>query len=152
MHLKILNELVEHNIQLPQNSFFIQNTQFPPLKHMHKIIEQDCKSIHSLLTDGKCNEAITWTKQYFDNHLCKLTLETIIANLNALLDSCKDFNHEVILNIENLISHFNNDSFESFARLKRETILFVIKYSHVLHLVNAAASNDDVKHYLQCSH
>ena len=118
---------------------------------MHKIIEQDCKSIHSLLTDGKYNEAITWVKQYCDNHPCKLTFETIIANLNTLLDSCKKkFNHEVILSIENCISCFNG-AFENFAIFRRDIMLYVIGYIHVLHLVNAAASNDDIKHYLVCS-
>ena len=51
--------------------------------------EKDRKSIHSLLADGKHEEAITWAKQYFDNHPCKLTLETIITCLNTLLESCK---------------------------------------------------------------
>jgi len=54
------------------------------------------------------------------------------------------------LTIEDCISYFN-ECFVTLAGLQRETMLYVIRYSHVLSLVNAAASNDDVKHYLLCS-
>ena len=145
----ILTKIVNQNIQLLQNDNFIHNSQFPSLKNMHKIIEEDCKLIHSLLVDGKCNEAITWAKQYFDNHPWKLTLETIITNLNTLIDS-ESFNHTMTLAIQGYISHCNNHLINC-KRFQRDTTLLIIGYNHVLYLVNAAASDDDVKHYLKCS-
>ena len=148
-----LNELVEQNIYLLQNDCLkniIDNNQFPPLQHMHKIIEKDCKSIHSLLTDGKYNEAITWAKQYFDNHPLKLTMEAIITNLTILRDSCSSANDsKVTLAIENCISDFNK-VFLHLNNFQRLTILHIIAYSHVMYLINADASNDDIKHYLLC--
>ena len=147
-----LNELVEQNNQILQNhvfnNFFCTN-QFPPLKHLHKTIEKDCKSIHSLLADGKHEEAITWVKQYFDNHPCKLTLETIITCLNTLLESCKR-NDVGFLGIQDCIDYFNKD-FANFNTLQRHTVLNIIGYNHVLCLINAAASDDDIRHYLICS-
>ena len=56
---RILDELAEKNVQLLQNDDFFHTNQFPSVKHIHKVIEQDCKSIHLLLADGKHNEAIT---------------------------------------------------------------------------------------------
>ena len=149
-YFTIMHLLVNQNIQLLQYDDFIHNSQLPSLNHMHRTIEEDCKTIHSLLADGKYNEAIMWAKQYFDNHPWKLTWETIITNLNILLDLCKNsFNHQVISTIENFISLFNK-GFENFKALQRDTTLHIIGYKHVQYLVNAAASDDDVRHYLKC--
>ena len=149
-YFTIMHQLVDQNIQLLQNDKF--NNQLPSLNHMHRTIKEDCKTIHSLLADGKCNEAITWAKQYFDNHPWKLTLETIITNLKLLLDSCKiSFNHQVTSTIEDNISFFTISLQQHFKTLRRNTILNIIGYCHVLDLVNAAASDDDVRHYLKCS-
>ena len=151
-YFNILHQLVDQNIQLLQYDDFVHNnSQFPSLNHMHRSIKEDCKTIHSLLADGKCNEAITWAKQYFDNHPRKLTLETIITTLNILLDLCKNsFNHQVTSTIEDHISSFNKD-FKGFNALHRSTVLHIIGYKHVQYLINAAASDDDVRHYLKCS-
>ena len=149
-----LNELVRQHFQLQQHStlkHLIHNSQFPQVKHMYKTIEQDCKRIHLLLTDGNYNEVITWAEQYFHNHPYKLTLQTIISNFKNLLDSCKgSFNNEVILAIEGCISHFNQ-SLILFSSWRRITTLLMVGYIHVMHLLNAAASDDDIKHYLICS-
>ena len=142
----ILNILAKQNAHLLQNIDFL-NSQLPSLKHMHKIVEQDCNSIHSLLAEGKYNEAITWTKQYFDNHLWKRSLETIIANLNTLLHSCNTSSN---LAIKDIISTFNQ-GFDLFNMARRRITCFIIGYHHVLYLVNAAASDDDVKHYVICT-
>ena len=151
----ILNSLVEQNIELLHNiclKNIIQNNQLPPLKHIHKIIVQDCKSVHLLLTNGQYNEAITWAKQYFEcEHPLKLTLEAVITNLTTLLDSCKSSSTKrVTLAIENSISVFENELFllNSFLRI---IILNITGYSHVVYLANAAASDDDVYHYLYCA-
>ena len=114
-----LNKLVRQHFQLQQNKALqncIYKSQFPQVKHVYRIIEKDCKTVHSLLTDGKHNEAMTWAKQYFDNHPYKLSLEIIMSNLKNLFDSCNgNFNSEVILAIEGCISHFNQ-SFVLFSR------------------------------------
>ena len=151
MYFNMLHRLVDQNIQLLQNDIFIHN-QLPSLNHMHRSIKEDCKTIHSLLADGKYNEVITWAKQYFDNHPWKLTLETIITNLNILLDSCKSsFNHQMTSTIEDGISLFNRNLQQNFNKFRTATILNIIGYKHVQHLVNGAASDDDVRHYLKCS-
>ena len=145
-YFNILHQLVDQNIQLLQSDIFIQ---LPSLKHVHRIIKEDCKTIHSLLSDGKYNEAITWAKQYFDNHLCKLTLETTINNLKILSNSCKNsFIHQV--KIENMTSFFN-ENLQQFDAMQRRVMLLINGYKHVQYLVNAAASDDDVRHYLMSS-
>ena len=143
-------ELFEQNMD--NNSLKnIHNIQFPPVKNLHKIIEQDCISIHSLLADGKYGEALAWAKKYFDNHPLKLTLETTTTYLNILLASCKsECDHKVISTIKQSISYFN-EHLVSFNKIQRSTIHHIIGYNHVLCLLNAAASNNDVKHYLICS-
>ena len=152
---ELLNQLIEQNIQLMQNDKFkriIHNIQFPPLKHMHKIIQEDCRTIHSLLVDGNYNELMAWTKQYFDDHPLKRTLEMIIANLNILFDSCKkSFNHKATLIIEDRISHYNL-SFNRFNFWQECTTLYAINFIHIMYLVNAAVSDDDIEHYVQCSY
>ena len=146
----MLHWLVDQNIQLLQNDIFIHN-QLPSLNHMHRTIKEDCKTIHSLLADGKYNEAMTWAKQYFDNHPWKLTLETIITNLNILLNSYKNsFSHQVTSTIEDYISFCNRIQLY-LNTFQRDIILCIIGYKHVQYLVNAAASDDDVRHYLKCS-
>ena len=140
-----LHHLVEHNIQI------LHNNQFPSLKHMHKMIKEDCKTIHSILVDGEYNEASTWAKQYFNIHPWKLTLTIILTSLNIILDSCKNsFNHQVTLTIEDSISFFNRN-LQTFYSLQRQTTLHIIAYKHVQYLMNATASDDDVRHYLVCS-
>ena len=152
IYFNLLHRIVDQNIQLLQNNNFINNNnEFPSLNHMHKIIKEDCKLIHSLLADGKYNEAVTWAKQYFDNHPWKLTLEMIITNLNILLDSCKkSFYHQVIPTIEHNISFFISN-IQYFTKFRRKVTLLIIGYKHVQYLVNAAASDDDIRHYLMCS-
>ena len=150
-YFNMLHQLVDQNIQLLQYNDFIHSSQLPSLNHMHRTIKEDCKTIHSLLADGKYNEAIMWAKQYFDNHPWKLTFETIITNFNILLDSCKNsFNHQVTSTIQDHITHFN-ESFESFNEMQKRTTVYIFGYKHVQYLVNAAASDDDVRHYLKCS-
>ena len=150
-YFNMLHQLVDQNIQLLQSDDFIHSSQLPSLNHMHRSIKEDCKSVHSLLANGKCNEAIMWAKQYFNNHPWKLTLEAIIINLNILLDSCKSsFNHQVTSIIEDCISYFNK-TLQQFNGCQRVTTLNIIGYKHVQYLVNAAASDDDVRHYLKCS-
>ena len=153
-YFKSLNSLIEQNIYLLQNNDlkkFIHNNQLPRMKYIHRTIEQDCKSIHSLLVDGKYNEAITWAEQYFDVHPWKLTLEIIIANYNTLLNSCKNnLNHKVILTIEDYISHYNQKLIH-FNKCQKFIKLEVIGYGHVICLMKAGASDDDIKHYLICS-
>ena len=133
------------NVHLLQNNDLIK---LPSLKHVHKIVEQDCNSVSSLLAEGKYNEAIIWTKQYFDNHPGKVTLETIIVNLNTLLHFTSDYN--TTLAIKDKISTCSKD-FALFNQLRRSTVRRVIGYHHVLYLLNAAASNDDVRHYKICA-
>ena len=151
-----LNNLVEQNIGLLQNdgvkNIIDNNNQFPSLNHIHKIIEQDCELVHSLLTDGKYNEAITWTKHYFDNdHPLKLTMETINTNLTNLRDLCiNSCTHEVIMTIEGDITEFNKH-FVYPTNLRNITILNITGYGHVMYLINAAASDDDIEYYLNCS-
>ena len=149
-YFNMLHQLLDQNIQLLQYDIFI-HSQLPSLNYMHRTIKEDCKTIHSLLADGKCNEAIMWAKQYFDNHPCKLTLEIIINTPNILLDLCKkSFNYQVTSTIEDNISLFNK-GFKIFDALQRHAILHIIGYKHIQYLVNAAASDDDVRHYLKCS-
>ena len=149
MYFKFLHQVVDNDVQLLQNDIFTHNSQLPSLKHMHRIIKEDCRTIHSLLADGEYNETITWAKQYFDNHPWKLTSKVIITNLNILLDSCKNsFNHDQASNIEEQIFYYDTNNFNS---MPTDTILHIIGYKHVQYLVNAAASDDDVKQYLHCS-
>ena len=124
--------LVEQN---NENKSLIHSIQFPSLKNMHKTIEQDCRTIHSLLADGKHNEAITWAKQHFDNHPWKPTIE-----IGKKLDKDDD---EAIESLS-LVS-------EAIDQIKRYTVLHIYGYSHVLLLVNVGASHDDISHYLVCS-
>ena len=146
----MLIELFEQSTYLMENNN-LRNFQFPPLKHMYKVIEQDCRTIHSLLADGKHDEAVTWAKQYFDNHPLIITLEIIISNLNALLESCKSgCDHIAMLIVKQNISHFN-EHITNFNKIRRSTIHHIIGYNHVLYLLNAAASDTDIKHYLICS-
>ena len=150
-YFNLLHQLVDQNIQLLQNDIFIHNVRLPSLSHMHRIIEQDCRTIHSLLADSEYNEVITWAKQYLNNHPSKLTLETIIKNLKILLDSCKNsLNHQMILTIEDHISSFNT-SLQLLNALQRHTMRDIIGYKHVVYLMDAAASDDDVRHYLNCT-
>ena len=146
-----MNELVEKNIQLLNNDQFknfFHNPQFPSLKHMHKIIKQDCESIHQLLVDGKYSESMTWIKRYFDNHPCKITLKIIITNLNTLLElSRSDFNDKITLRIKGSISYFNAGCGVLDEGQKIIT-LDVIKYNNIMCLLNAGASDSDVKHFL----
>ena len=148
--LEILRDVAEKNVQLLQKDFF-HTDQFPSVKHIHKVIEQDCESIHSLLAEGKHNEAIAWAKQYFDNHPCKLTLETAIAYLNTLLESCKsNFNDAGTLRIEECLCYFTKE-FTNYHMLQRHTIFIITGYNHILHLIDAEASDNDINHYLLCS-
>ena len=144
LYFNFLYELVDQNIQLSQD---FHNSRLPSLKHMHRIIEEDCKIIHSLLADGEYNETITWAKQYFDNHLWRLTLKTIINNLNILRKN--SFKLEVTSNIEDRIFYFNRCLHDCIS-MQTDTMLHIIGYKHVQYLVNAAVSDDDVKHHLKC--
>ena len=144
-----VNMLVEQNIQLLQSSIldrFIYNNQFPSLKHTHKIIEQDCKSIRSQLANG------TWTKQYFDNHPCKTTVDAMITNLNTLLNSSEyNFNHKDTLFIQEYVFKKFNGHVVCFNKTLKTVMHKINGFSHVLCLVNAAASDNDINHYLICS-
>ena len=131
-----LKDLVDDENKSPQNLIHKNLIQFPSLKNMHRIIKEDCKAIHSLLADGKCNEAITWAKQYFDNHPSKLTIE---VSKKLYKDNFID---------EDLSFVFFS---EEFNLIRRYTLLHIYGYSHVLLLVNAGASHDDITHYLVCS-
>ena len=120
------------------------------MKHLHKTIEQDCNTIHSLLADGKYNDAIMWTKQYFDGHPLKLTLEAVDTYLNSVLNSCESkFRDVVTSNIKSWV-HLVNDNFFAFTLLQRRCILYIKAYIHILHLLNAAVSYDDVRRYFIC--
>ena len=144
-YCNFLHELVDQNIQLSQD---FHNSQLPSLKHMHRIIKDDCKTIHSLLADGEYNETITWAKQYFaDNHLWRLTLKTIINNLNILRKN--SFKLEVTSNIEDRIFSFNR-SLHDCISMQTDAMHQIIGYKHVQYLVNAAVPDDDIKHYLKC--
>ena len=145
---KNVNHLIGQNIPLLQNKSFFHNIQVPPLKHMHKIIKEDCRIIQSILADGKCSEAISWAKQYFDNHVFKLTFEKILSNLITLLNLCKSYAER--LPVEDCISCINR-GYNSLDEMRNVTILLITGYYHVFYLVNVAASDDDVKHYLKCA-
>ena len=146
--LKKLNELADKNVKVLQSENFFHTNQFPSVKHIHKVIEQDCDSIHSLLADGKHSEAITWVKQYFDNHPYKVTLKTIITYLNTLPELCEG--NLGSSSIEDCIYYFSKE-LTNFNALQRQATLNIIGYNHVLHLIDAAASDSDVNHYLLCS-
>ena len=140
--------------QLVQNSSFndfIYNSQLPSLKNMHKIIEEDCKTIHSLLADGILSHVVTWSKHYFDNHPWKLTLELIISHLKFLYDICKrSVNHEVTMNLERYINRYNA-IFDRFYGWRRTTLLYITRYCHIACLVISGACIDDIIYFLRCS-
>ena len=75
----------------------------------------------------------------------------IITNLNVILESCKNsFNHKATLIIEKYISQYNK-FFVEFNDHQRSLTLLVIRFIHIVYLVNAAASDDDIKHYIACA-
>ena len=140
---KRLNELVAQDISLV---ILVDTIQFPLLKNVHKIIEENCKTIYSLLAEGKFDESITWAKQYLI-----LNCEKLLANLITWLDSSKsNLDYSVILTTENCIASIN-ECCDHIERFRRVLILNVIQYSHVFYLVNVAASDDDVKLYIYYS-
>ena len=140
-----LNMLTEENFPLVQNSNLIhQSFDFPQVQISRKI-KEDCTIIHSLLAEGKYNVAIMWAKNYFPS---KLNYEPTFIILNALKKSCKSkLDHEAV---DSCISLFEKH-FEACKIGQNKLILYIIGYSHVQYLVNAAASDDDVRHYLLCS-
>ena len=137
----IFNKLVAQKIYLDN---FINSIQFSPLKNIHKIIKEDCKAIHSLLSESKYNEAIIWAKQYLKNHPLQIFFEKVLSKLNILLDSSSNFNYSVIKNYE--VKYYRNCD-----GLRTELLFHIIRYNDVFCLVNAAASDDDVRHYLTCT-
>ena len=140
-----LNMLTEENFPLVKNSNLIHQTiKFPQVQIPRKI-KEDCTTIHSLLAEGKYNVAIMWAKHYFPS---KLNYEPIFTTLHTLKKSCKSkLDHDAV---NSCISLFKQH-FEGCKRLQNKFLLYIIGYKHVQCLVNAAASDDDVKHFLKCA-
>ena len=149
-----LNTVIEKNIHLLENNdlkVFNHNFQFPVMKHLYKTIEQDCNTIHSLLADGNYNDAVTWAKQYFVNHPLKLTFEAASTYFNSLLNSSESNFSDVVTSDIKTWVHGVDTIFVTFTKLQRHIILNIIAYIHILHLLNAAVSYDDIKYYFKCS-
>ena len=144
-----LNILTEQNASLMQNKKnLIQNilksANFPQVR-THRKIKQDCGIIHSLLADGKHNVAILWAKHYFPS---KLNYEPIFTILHILKGSCKSqLDHEAVDSCKRLFEQH----FEASKRFQNRFLLYIIGYKYVQCLLNAATSDDDVRHYLKCS-
>ena len=147
MHVVIVNKLSElftSNIKMQLavswQDFF--DNEFTLLKQSHRIIKQDCKTIHMLLTDNKHDEAIVWVKQYFENHPLNEILTKAIDYLNAMFESFPD--QPSILDLISNYTHY----FEIVSKCKRKMIDYVINHRHIVLLMNCGASDEDVQHYL----
>jgi len=122
------------------------DSEFFLLKQSHRIIKQDCKSIHTLLADNKHDEAILWVKQYFENHPLNEILIKTIVYLNTISDSFPDQASV----IKELISDYTT-YFEIISRFQVLMIQNVTNYRHILLLINSGASDEDIRHYLYCA-
>ena len=153
-YFSMLNELCEQSIHLLNNNNFkdfIEKRQLPVVKHIHRMIKQDCNSIHTLLVDNKYSETLKWTKQYFDKHPWKVTLELIISHFENLIDLCqKNFNHKETVTLKGHIDYYYR-GYSLCKDWKRFTLRFIITCFHILCLVNSSASDDDITYYLKCS-
>ena len=153
-YFTILNALCEKNPHLWNNSNFrdfIEKRQLPMVKHIHRIIKRNCKSIHTLLVDNKYSETLTWAKEYFDKHPWKTTVELIISHFKNLLDLCqKNFNHQETVAIEEYINRYYK-AYSHYENWKRLILMYIIRYLHIQCLVKSAASNDDIMYYFNCT-
>ena len=144
-----LKTLTKQNFLLMQNNKLIQNIQNVNLSavQIHRTIKEDCERIHSWFTDGKYNLAIMWAKHIFQSKLNNY-LKEIFTICRILNESCKSkVDHETV---DYFIALFEQH-FETCKSLQSKFLLNIIGYKHVQYLVNAAASDDDVRHYLKCS-
>ena len=153
LHITIVDELTElmtTDAQLQEVSdlqHFLDNDLFSvTVNQIHKIIKQDCRSIHTLLAESKHSEAILWIRQYFENHPFNETLNKTISCLLSLCDSCPDRASA----INDLIFHYSS-KLEVFNGWQTLMIQYIIHHKHILLLMNAGASDADIVYYQYCS-
>ena len=122
------------------------DSEYTLLKQSHRIIKQDCKTIHMLLADNKQDQAIVWVRQYFRDHLLNEILLKTIVYLNSLSDSFPDQSST----INKLISDYNK-YFELLFNFQKMMIQYVTNHKHIVLLMNSGACDEDIRHYLYCA-
>ena len=142
-----LTELINSNSDLQRVGGlqkFLDNelSTVAAIKQVHKIIKQDCKSIHTLLVEGKHSEAIAWVEQYFETHPARETLTKTITYLLSLCDLCSDQASK----INDLILYYTMKS-KVFNVYKEVMIKLIIQHKHILLLINAGAADKDILYY-----
>ena len=142
-----LRDLFTSDIEMLQAvSLSLQNfldSEFFLLKQSHRIIKQDCKSIHTLLADNKHDEAILWLKLYFENHPLNEILTKTILYLNTLSESFPD----QASTLSELISNYAS-KFEVVSKCQTRINQHVTNHRHILLLMNCGASDEDIQYYL----
>ena len=150
MHRAIVDELttlITSNSDLQQVGGlqkFLDNelSTVAAIKQVHRFIKQDCKSIHTLLAEGKHSEAIAWVMQYFETHPASETLTKTITYLLSLCDSCPD----QASTINDLVLYYTMKS-KGLNAWQEVMIQLIIQHKHILLLINAGASDKDILYY-----
>ena len=124
----------------------ILDSEFYRLKQSHRIIKEDCKSIHMLLADNKHDEALVWVKQYFEHHPLNEILTKATIYFNTLSES---FPGQTSI-INELISGYDK-YFELISKCQTMMSQYVTNHSHILLLINSGATDEDIRHYLYCA-
>ena len=150
LHVVIVNKLRElftSKIQMQQATSWqdLLDSKFSVLKQSHRIIKQDCKSIHMLLADNKHDEAIAWVKQYFRNHPLNEILTKAIEYLNTIFELFPD--EASLLDPISKYTHY----FQLVSKCQAKMIQNVTNHRHIVLLMNCGASDEDIQHYLYCA-
>ena len=145
-----LTELITTDRQLQEvgglQHFLDTELSSVTVKHIHKTIKHDCKSIHTLLAERKHSEAILWIRQYFENHPFNETLTKTINYLHFLCDTCPD----QASSIKDLLFHYAS-KLEVIKGWQTLIIKYIIHHEHILLLMNSGASDEDIVYYRYCS-
>ena len=146
-----LTELMTTDDQLQQDGSlqnFLDNELLfvaTKVKQIHKLIKEDCKSIHRLLAESKHDEAILWIRQYFKTHPVNEKLTKTITYLSSLCDSS--------LNQESMIKELiacNTIRLKMFNAFQTVLIQHITYHKHILLLMDAGASDKDILCYHCC--
>ena len=149
LHKAIVSELTtlitsnSHLQQVSDLQNFLDNKLCTvAINQVHRIIKQDCKSIHALLAEGKHGEAIVWIKQYIENHPANEVLTKTITYLCSLCESCPD----QASTINDLILHYTM-KLKMLNVYQPLMIQLINHHKHILLLINAGASDQDILYY-----
>jgi len=144
-----VNELIDSHPQLLETNTMMglfKDTQPLPMKKVYKNIQDNCKTIQSLLANNKHDEAISWFGNFLDAHPIVATYSKIGDFYRSLHEECSHMHDsELMTEIDKMLSSHHDGGPQDIRVIVGS---FIMCRAEVVLMISSGVPSDEIREHI----